>query len=217
MDDKTVARALAGRGGRWQQSEFEPAGDEKCPLVDALLFLFSWGTLSLPEVNWLAKCSIASGASHRELDILAGLGASGEYKGNMRRDLLRNICKESFLPRPLPVEVTALNTLSEEIEVTQPVLSLPEVLESLWGNRRTSFHELFGDNPRRFWEQIPVDDPKLAAMSEVTAVPDWRDITYPFIVHGDGGVYSKKTASSVLVVSAKSLLSEVFLVTLCLV
>ena len=38
MDDEAVARALAGRGGRWQQGEFEPAGDEKCSLVDALLF-----------------------------------------------------------------------------------------------------------------------------------------------------------------------------------
>ena len=215
MDDATVERLLRGRGGSRQQLEFEELADdpivvEKSPLADALLFLLSWGLLSYPMVNWLAKCAIEGDPNHPDLHVLANLGASGQYPGNMRRDLFSKLDIHNFLPEPLPVDVVAVNTVSQEIEVPQYVLSLPEVLESLWTHRRDHFHNMFGDAPRQFWDQIPEDDPKLVGMADLMKHDGWQDITYPFVVHGDGGTYSKKTESSVFVVSAKSMLAERF-------
>ena len=83
------------------------------------------------------------------------------------------------------------------------------MIESIWRNHPGKFGQLFGSNPRTFWEQLPADDPKLA-LGQLTCLDNWQDITYPFIVHGDGGVYSRKTESSLLVVSAKSMLAAPF-------
>ena len=100
MDDAAVAWALLGRGGRLQQDYIAeemdevmgdaPPGDEHCPLVEALLYLMGWGTLSLPNISWLARCAIASPTAHEELTIIAELGAHGEHPGNMRRGLFRS-------------------------------------------------------------------------------------------------------------------------------
>ena len=90
MDNYAVARALMGRGGSRQRvgflghmPEVMPPEVGKSPLADALLFLFSWGMISMPVVNWLAKCAIEGDPNHPDLQKLAGLGAGwglpGEY------------------------------------------------------------------------------------------------------------------------------------------
>ena len=81
MNDADVAAAWLGRGGRLQQLDFEDEADmmsdfvdamgdggEKCALVEALIFLFGWGRLSLPIVNWLAKSSYISRGGPRRVD-----------------------------------------------------------------------------------------------------------------------------------------------------
>ena len=54
------------------------------------------------------------------------------------------------------------------------------------------------------------NDPKLESMLDITREPGWEDTTYPCILHGDGGTYTRKTQSSILIVSLKSIVSEVF-------
>ena len=54
---------------------------------------------------------------------------------------------------------------------------------------------------------MPIDDPKLKALAGLEEDPQWMDKTWPFVLHGDGGTYARKTQSSVLVVSAKSRLA----------
>ena len=63
-----------------------------CSLVNALIYLFGWGLLSLPNVLWLANCAIEAGANDEELTVLATLGSSGKYAGNMRRDFGSSLC-----------------------------------------------------------------------------------------------------------------------------
>ena len=38
----------------------------------------------------------------------------------------------------------------------------------------------------------------------------WKEVCYPIILHGDGGVYTKNNASTILTISLKSLLSRSF-------
>ena len=114
MDNQAVAMALVGRGGRLQQQDFQEcmaeAGVEqvqdRCGLVEALLYLFGWGSLSLPNVQWLASLAVATGASHPDLTKLAGIGMNGKYPNHMRRDLLSLFCRDTILPEPVEVEVT---------------------------------------------------------------------------------------------------------------
>jgi hypothetical protein len=62
-----------------------------------LLYCWSWGMLSLPfaqKIASAAKGDLAKFNGHFEdLDLLAGMGASGRYPGNMERDLLRSLEK----------------------------------------------------------------------------------------------------------------------------
>ena len=94
MDDAATGRILIGRGGRLQDhAAREEAGgiydggdseadggapsedvDPRCALVEALVFLFGWGILSLPNVVWIANCSIQAGAAHPDLTVLSRLG-----------------------------------------------------------------------------------------------------------------------------------------------
>ena len=217
MQDALIASILAERGGRCQRMQFdrpsssgEAMVDSKCEFVDALLFMYGWGTLSMPNVNWLARTAILAGAAHPELSLLAELGGGGLYPGNMRRGLLRAFCKECKVPRPLEIEVMAENKWQEVETSKQSIISLPEVLQSLWGQSRSRFDQMMGAKPRLFWEQLHRDDPRLSAMADLTSVPNWMDITYPCVLHGDAGAYAKKTQSSVLVVSLKSILADSF-------
>ena len=88
--------------------------------------------------------------------------------------------------------------------------SIKNYLESLWQNKPDDFKTLFGENPRSFWQQVSPDDPRLPYMEDVTAIEAWQDKCYPIILHGDGGVYTKKNSSSILTVSIKSMLSRSF-------
>ena len=78
----------------------------KCGFVQALLYLFGWGSLSLPNVQWLASLAVSIGASHPDLTLLAGIGTNGQFANHMRRDLLARFCKDKVLPPLKEVEVT---------------------------------------------------------------------------------------------------------------
>ena len=114
MNADAVALALAGTKGRLQREQVEMQVEEvlqgldpgKAGFVEALLFLFGWGSLSLPNVQWLASLALDCGATHPDLTKLAGIGMGGKYQGNMRRDLLQAFCHDNILPDPVPVEVT---------------------------------------------------------------------------------------------------------------
>ena len=145
MHDADVAAALLGRGGRLQQldfadeadmfSDFDDAmgdGGEKCALVEALLFLFGWGRLSLPIVNWLAKAAISARAAHEELTVLASIGDGGKFPNNMRRDLMSHFCRGARVPRPLAIDnVPTIDNVHRLDWVDQHMLSLNELLECL--------------------------------------------------------------------------------------
>ena len=214
MDDIALAHCLA-HGGRKQRlraailSIDGPA--DHSSMVHALLSYVGWGIISSVTASYLARCALDDGARHPELSALAHIGTSGAHIQNSRRDLLRHFCKFTTVPKPLVGNFTTLSKRHREEITQQSILSLPEVLEGLYVNHRDQlFNEFLGANPRQFWEALDPDDPKLATIAEVTATPGWQDITWPFVLHGDGGVYTRKTESSILVVSSKSLLSKDF-------
>ena len=83
-------------------------------------------------------------------------------------------------------------------------------MESLWQKKPDDFVQLFGQKPRVFWDRVSPEDPRLTYMQDITCIAGWQDMCYPIILHGDGGAYTKKNASSILTVSIKSMLTESF-------
>ena len=83
MDDRVVVRNLLGRGGSLQQQELlgiiEDAdvdldaigfmhglrGRPRSALTEALLYMFGWGLLSGPLVQWLAACGVEGQKKYR--------------------------------------------------------------------------------------------------------------------------------------------------------
>ena len=128
----------------------------------------------------------------------------------MRRDLMRAFVKRTKVPRPIKVATLALDNLRRRIPTHQSIISLPEILECIYTHYREHMEDFIGATPRRFWEQVRPDDPKLESVSDVTQIEGWMDTTYPFVLHGDGGVYTRNTQASILTVSVKAILSESF-------
>ena len=202
MDDAAVASQLLGRGGSHQSMEhieemnamdIEPEAPHRCPLAEALLYLMGWGKLSLPDISWLARAAMASSPTDAELIKIGELGSCGEYPNNMRRDLFRSvITKQCQMPHPIPVSVQPIDSLQRPIERELHMINPCALLETLWKDHRDHWEELVGPNPRSFWESLREDDPKLATLGDIRTVPNWENITYPFILHGDAGTYTKK-------------------------
>lgn len=115
-----------------------------------------------------------------------------------------------MLPRPVQIEVPCKDKWGHPDVTPQSVVNLAELTECMGSHYPTHFEVIFGTNPRGFWEALHDDDPKFLAINALRADPTWMDTTYPFVLHGDGGVYTKKTQSSIPTVSIKSLLSEPF-------
>ena len=79
--------------------------DRQSCLATILLELCAWGLISAPLVQQIAHASKKDGLKHPEIDFLAQLGTSGEYKGNCRRDLFRKLNKHVDMPKPIYVNL----------------------------------------------------------------------------------------------------------------
>ena len=215
MQAAAAAEFLQGHGGKVHRDRFSGEGPpltvQSSLLVAALLRMVGWGMISSVAAQRLAECAVADGADKSELHDLAAIGGAGAHAGNSRRDLLRRFAHGAHLPKPLSVQVETLNKWKRRETTPQSVLSLPELLEGLWTHHRSFLPELLGPSPRSFWESVAADDPRWDIMPPgLRDVDNWRDITWPFVLHGDGGVYTRKTSGTVNVVSASSLLAKRF-------
>ena len=133
---------------------------------------------------WIAFCDYSDGASSRQLHAnglqkgaledglqidsvkkLAGIGASGVYSGNCRRDLLRGFCSDMKLAKPMQIEVPVLSKLKallpKEVSLFCPTL----MVESIYQSYPLLFQHMFlGMTPLSFWEQVSPNDPKLLGL-----------------------------------------------------
>ena len=103
---RQLAAAIAHEQGSGQPSEF----------IDRLLKLFGWGLLSASTCQWLAEGARLDGLEIGPVKKMAGVGTSGTYSGNFRRDLLRSFCGSMALAKPVNVEVP----LMSKLQVMQP-------------------------------------------------------------------------------------------------
>jgi hypothetical protein len=89
-------------------------------LFALLVYLWSWGCLSLPFAQQIAKAACtdldnARAPPYHDLLVLSRLGNSGKYPNNMQRDLLRHL-EEPVMSKPRFVELP--------IKINQDLVSL---------------------------------------------------------------------------------------------
>ena len=191
--------------------DVELGDDSRCPLAEALIEMLCMAEISFLQANWLARCARQSDPEHRDLVGLAEIGNSGAHAGNLRRDFLRRFRESETLPSPLYIEdVPAVNNIGTRVLAQQSILPIMEFVEAMFNEHREQWDAMFGVNPRSFWDQVSPNDPRLPFMGDLTGEAGWEDRTWPCILHGDGGVYTRKTEDSVLCISMKSMLNDRF-------
>ena len=189
-----------------------PMVQTKSKLAQCLLRLFGWGLLPATSVQWLASAAVSDGLIHADLVALAKLGKSGEFAGNTRRDLLRRLEPRFRLCAPFEFLVQ-FKDIAQPLK--QLMLAPSHLVASLWQVSQTCFDTVFGQNPADFWSSVSADDPKLIHLErELAHVPDWRQSTYPYVLHGDAARFTTHNQQSILGIQFKGLLSRNFAVSI---
>ena len=98
-----------------------------------------------------------------------------------------------------------------EVEwLSTPVINPMAVLETVFQNYPTAFDDYVGTGFEEFWNQVRPDDPKLINIqADMARIPDWKKKAMPYLIHGDGAVFTT-TKESLVCVSMKCLLAQSF-------
>ena len=162
-----------------------------------LLRLCALGTISPTMAAWLAEGVMLDGVDSPGVRRLARAGAHGQYAGNIRRDLFRHQRKEFLIERPEHVELYVDAGHGKVSLVQHPILPPAAIVNALFIKNREIFIRLVvGSSPREFGNQVKPDDPKLAALGDMMAIPDWQDRAIPFVIHGDKAQFTIKNHRS---------------------
>ena len=207
---RQVAAAQTGAGRDRPRGGGVPP-EQRSRLVEALLFLFGWGLLSAPAVQWLAAVVVQDGCTHPDLVRLSTVGTSGQWAGNARRDLLRKFATgldlAAFTILQLPCLISA-----EAMDVCNFFIMPPgRILNSMYLHYRSAFDFFIGVDPMRFWSAVNPNDPKFLNFQRLLGpVAEWGPRTIPLLIHADGAVFTKKSQRSILSFQWKSLLGNSF-------
>ena len=188
------------RGGSRQKlatlAAMSGATRSKSKLANALLRLFGWGLLTATSVQWIAQAAMDDGLSHPDLEELAGIGRSGEFAGNCRRDLLRAFRPQAWLAK-LSSLWLPLKDKNGLVEIQQVLVHAPSrFFQSLWNRSHSLFHRACGSGGnclREFWMAVNAHDPKLRKLESMMGPREsWCDHTIPYKLHGDGAQFTSK-------------------------
>jgi hypothetical protein len=122
--------------------------------AERLLTAFGWGLISANFVRWICEGLVEDGPQHYQICELAQLGASGKYKGNVRRDLVRKWCPRLSVPKPFQMPVHILGKLKVVKDSEHPIINPMEITEQIYRHFPALFKDIFGtDHLRAFWDQ----------------------------------------------------------------
>ena len=118
---------------------------------------------------------------------LAGLGTSGAYPGNTRRDLLRRALAADNLLQPSCVDVPVYMIHADVVQNCEiPVLLPSTILSKIYHEYPDCWNDLLqGPGLREFWSQVDPNDPKLVGHPMLDR-EDWQSNAVPIVLHGDG-------------------------------
>ena len=182
--DAKRRRTAAGLAGMKQQNH----------LGGHLIYLCSWGFLSLPMVCRLARLASDDLTVARtnpsvifdDLDMLKGLGSDGKYPGNMYGELMRQI-EKPLLPRPVNVPFHYKSGPNTVHETEMPVLAPHAVFAHLYHNYPDRWKAIIApsqDVIEQFWDDM--QGHPLFEEINLRSRPGYRQKAVAVKLHGDG-------------------------------
>ena len=175
-------------------------------LSKLLIRRWAWGQFSASEVQVLAAQALADQVSLLEsigvspsfantsLQILAGLGAEGTIKGNIRRDLISAL-GDPALPEPVLIKAEMVITKPQPgespLQEVDVAMLLPhELMSYLYHSERAEFEKKFLGSSigalASFWSELEKrGDPRLID-HPMKRQRNWREHSIPIAWHGDG-------------------------------
>ena len=174
-------------------------------LATKCFHMWSQGLLSTAAMQELSLLAILDGAQNVELAELASIGTCGANPGNAKRDFMARFCGDNFLASPTVVESVFRDPKISTAVTEQMAFFRPDLLIQSMANH-PEFDSFFGVREiRRFWDLVEASGcPKLIG-HPITFVENWKDLTVPLWVHGDGVEFQDR--DSLMVWTTGSLLS----------
>ena len=186
-------------------------GGEDCSETHSVLcleLLHNWtmGHISAVGVQKLAAATLLDGVSNNSIAELAALGAWGQHKNHIHKELTRLVSKDLKLAEPILVSCPCLNNKEAPpvIESAFPILAPHLLFHSLQENYPDSLQSFFGASRiQNFWSSVRSDDPRLC-YNRVKDIPGYETKFIPLWLHGDGVEFS---SDSILAFSIGSMLA----------
>ena len=160
-------------------------------LFKHLIYLYSWGFLSLPYCQKIAfyatvDLAKAGGREYDDLTWMSKLGDSGKYPGNMYNQAMRYLEKPLVGPPQeclLPYRVSPLITAQKPAAILLPHETFATIYHkypAIWRSRIVETETVLEE----FWSAMD-GHPLLAHMKLKDRDDDYRSSAVPLRVHGD--------------------------------
>lgn len=209
------------RGGSRQQLLRAQEAPAESHLARLLLNLWSWGEISTPLLQKIAKAAVDDGIRLRDLESLAHLGSTGAYPGNMHRELCSKLKESVVSSSQSTIEVVYKNvrgSFGAFLRRHVPILLPHELFSAIYHKYPEAFvSSILGGGPhniKEFWSAMRGS--RYFANHPFAARRDLQSKGVPLALHGDGVsvVGVKKTwCKSVDAYSWSSLLAKGELIT----
>ena len=102
------ARVAAGALPR-DEGDHRPTHGDQSHLVDRVLELWAWGSLSAVTVQYIMEGAVKDGIDNPRAKALARVGTSGRWTQNCQRDITRQLMGETKVPPLYTFDVPAFD------------------------------------------------------------------------------------------------------------
>ena len=134
------------------------------PLAEALVLRWADGNLSALDVQDIAACAVASGATDGQVHYLASLGSAGSSMGgNASKQLYQRYCKDIGICEPTVIRAPHKNVKTGEVIEADTAIQLPHDLVSSLaaGYPAVVLEDFFGiSKVEAWWESQSHRNPK---------------------------------------------------------
>ena len=172
----------------------EASMEIRSSLVGYLLSLWSWGLISTPMVQAIAKHAKADiekitgqMCPCEQINVVAGLGGDGSYAGNMKRDLVRYLSDLSHVETTL-VDIPVCDSSGANPRWSKLKVLLPHVLfANMFNNYPKAFASKICRGPTQLqsWWKSMRGNPQLVG-HPLLARTGFARRAIPIRLHGDG-------------------------------
>ena len=197
---------------RWLGSD-SSSSTSTSSLATMLIDKWSWGLISAPMVQQIAKCAVDDGASHPDVVALSALGKSGTYQQNIYAELIRKLPPPKLSSSLSLIDVWMKKGPFSRHQVSHPILLPHEMFAALFEHYPHVFNNTIcggaSNPPSKFWRSM-ADHPQYQDHPAKLRA-NHIDKCIPLTLHADGvpiaGV-GKSWSKSVDIYSWTSLLSS---------